>query len=61
MAHYRVQWTIDVEADDPREAAEQARQTQLDPKSRLTCFVVLNTKNNIRFDVDLDPEQNGTN
>lgn len=41
MAMYRVTWEIDVEADDPREAAEVARASQADKDTTATVFSVL--------------------
>lgn len=40
MATYTVVWTIDIEADSPNEAAQIAREYQLDPQSIATCFSV---------------------
>jgi hypothetical protein len=41
MKHYLVTWEIDVWAHSPREAAEQARQTQLNPDSLADVFGVI--------------------
>lgn len=35
---YRVIWEIDIDADDPREAAEIALEIQRDPNSTATVF-----------------------
>lgn len=40
MTEYRVTWTIDIDADTPRDAARQARTFQLDPTSTATVFQV---------------------
>lgn len=40
MKTYFVQWSIDIEAESPREAAEKAREIQLDPESIATWFRV---------------------
>jgi hypothetical protein len=40
MKEYRVEWTIDIEADTPREAAEKALAIQRDGFSRATVFDV---------------------
>jgi len=40
MASYRVVWTIDIEADTPRQAAEKALEIQRDSDSMATCFEV---------------------
>lgn len=37
---YRVTWVIEVEAESPREAAEEAQRIQRDPDSLATVFVV---------------------
>lgn len=37
---YHVMWEIEVEADSPREAAEEARAIQRDPKSTATVYEV---------------------
>ena len=37
---YHVEWTIDIEADGPAEAAERAREIQQDPESIATVFRV---------------------
>ena len=37
---YRVTWVIDVVAESPREAAEQAQRIQRDPHSWATVFEV---------------------
>jgi hypothetical protein len=38
---YRVRWAIDVDANDPVDAARRARQVQLQPTSLATVFDVL--------------------
>lgn len=40
MPTYRVTWVIDVDADHPRDAANQARAIQMDPDSTATVFEV---------------------
>lgn len=40
MPDYRVRWEIDIDADSPREAAEKAREIQLDPESTAIVFEV---------------------
>lgn len=40
MPSYRINWTIDVDADNPRKAAEQALAAQRDPASTATVFDV---------------------
>ena len=40
MSDYHIVWRIDIEADSARDAAQKARQFQLDPDSTATCFNV---------------------
>ncbi len=40
MAHYRVKWEIDIEADTAQEAAQQALDIQRDAESTATVFHV---------------------
>jgi len=40
MKNYLVVWTIDIDADSPEEAAQVARDIQLDPKSTAMVFGV---------------------
>jgi hypothetical protein len=40
MPEYKVVWEIDIDAIDPREAAEIAREIQLDPDNTATFFEV---------------------
>lgn len=42
--HYLVTWVIDMYTDTPLEAAQQARELQLDPKNTADVFRVLNVK-----------------
>ncbi len=37
---YLVSWDIDIDADSPEEAAQMAREIQLDPESFATIFMV---------------------
>ena len=50
MKTYRVFWEIDVDADSPREAAEKAREIQLDALSCATVFGVQQVKEDDFFD-----------
>ncbi len=52
MPNYRVVWEIDVEADDPHDAAHQALQIMRDPDSTATVFAVTDDNGNC-VDVDL--------
>jgi hypothetical protein len=40
MPNYLVEWTIDIEADSPREAARKALETQRDEDSIAVCFTI---------------------
>jgi len=40
MTKYYVEWTIDIEADSPREAAEKALAIHRNPESTATVFSV---------------------
>ncbi|MBD3262045.1 MAG: hypothetical protein GF334_10345 [Candidatus Altiarchaeales archaeon] len=40
MTEYRIVWEINIEADNPREAAEEALRIQRDPESCATVFEV---------------------
>lgn len=40
MPTYRVKWEIDVEAETPQKAAEEAQEAQRDPQSIATHFDV---------------------
>jgi hypothetical protein len=40
MASYLVEWSIDIEAESPEEAARLALETQRDPDSIATVFFV---------------------
>jgi hypothetical protein len=42
MPCYKVVWVIDVDAENPREAAREALAIQRDPNSIATHFVVVN-------------------
>lgn len=41
MPSYKIAWYIDVEADTPEEAAEEALGMQRDPESTATIFTVI--------------------
>jgi len=58
MKTYRVTWTIDIDADTPREAAQMALDIQRDPDSCATCFEIdaspgLGFVDNNNFQIDL--------
>ena len=57
---YRVTWEIDLHANSPRAAAEQALAMQRDPESIATVFSVRETKSEIPLDdevIDLSKTQ----
>ena len=53
MAQYRILWEIDVEADSPREAAQEARNIQLDPTSEAVVYTVYHEATEEVYDIDL--------
>ena len=53
MKTYRVTWTIDIDADTPREAAQRALDIQRDPDSCATCFEVTDPTAPMTIDIDL--------
>ena len=55
MPEYRVTWEINVEAASPMEAAQIARDTQLDWESLATIFTVEAYGSKREHIVDLDP------
>jgi len=40
MKHFKIIWTLDLNGDDPVDAAKRARAMQLDPNTPHTCFRV---------------------
>lgn len=54
MTEYRVTWTIDVDAESPREAAQEALRIQRKEDSTATVFEV-NCGDRVET-VDLEPE-----
>lgn len=62
MKEYRVQWTIDIDASSPEEAAREALAIQRDPASIATVFTI-STKDafevttvDLGFGPDLSPQ-----
>jgi hypothetical protein len=53
---YVIMWSIDIEADSVREAAEQALVIQRDPMSIATTFVVREADSTQEWFVDLEDE-----
>lgn len=53
MKTYLVEWSIVIEAETPREAAEIARTIQRDPESGATYFHVHDPENNKTINVDI--------
>jgi hypothetical protein len=58
MSLYKVTWTIEVDADSPKKAAELAREIQVDENSTATFFSVTNMD---ETDVDVDVRRSNTN
>lgn len=52
MSSYKVTWEIDIEANNPLDAAIRAQEIQRDPASTATIYMVRNTKNGALFQVD---------
>lgn len=52
MTTYRIVWEIDVEAEDPREAAGIALEIQRDPTSTALYFIVVDSDDR-EHEVDL--------
>jgi len=46
MADYFIEWTIDLEASTPEEAAREALKIMRDPESAATCFKVYDEDGN---------------
>lgn len=55
MTEYLVRWEINIWADSPQEAAEQARAYQLNPEAQVGAFHVFGELGH-RTEVDLDEE-----
>lgn len=54
--HYRVTWVIDIEAETPQAAAEQALAIQRNPESIATVFDIHTDMGEHLATVDLTPE-----
>jgi len=50
---YKVTWTIQLDADDPRQAAVLAKQIMMDPDSIATVFDVTNEETSEKTEIDL--------
>lgn len=50
---YRVTWDIEIEANSPREAAEEARAIQLDPDSEAVYYEVYHYHDKFVDHIDL--------
>ena len=46
MTDYYIEWSIDLEADSPRDAARKALEIMRDPASIATCFNVYDEDGN---------------
>jgi hypothetical protein len=53
MKTYRVMWEIDIDAQTPREAAEKAREIQIDLGSEAIIFIIIDEENNEHYVIDL--------
>ena len=57
MPEYLITWTIEIEADSPLEAVQEARKIQLDPESISTIFSAEDDEGSDPWTIDLnDPE-----
>lgn len=56
MPNYRVKWEIDLDANDPQDAARRALEIQRDPDSIATFFEVLETPGWV-YTIDLSKEK----
>lgn len=57
MPEYLITWTIEVEADSPLEAVQEARKIQLDPDSHATVFTAEDDEGSDPWTIDLnDPD-----
>jgi hypothetical protein len=61
MASYLVEWSIDIDAESPEEAARLALATQRDPDSTAVMFYVRSDDRPSGVMVDLLDELEGTN
>jgi hypothetical protein len=58
MTSYFVEWSIDIDADSPREAAEKALEIQRDPSSSATVFSVIKyDSDGSKSLIDLDDDE----
>jgi hypothetical protein len=53
MKTYRVMWEIDIDAQNPKEAVEKAREIQLDLGSEATVFRVFDEDTAEEYFIDL--------
>ena len=53
MAQYLVTWEIDIDADNPEEAALIAKEIQIDPGSEAVFFTVKEQSTGEVFNIDL--------
>ena len=54
MTQYLVKWEIDIEADNPEEAARKALEIQRDRNSRALVFDVIHEANDYKWMIDLE-------
>lgn len=61
MKTYLVQWEIEIDAESEREAAEKAREIQLDPNSSAVVFTVSDGRSLVTIDLledESEPDMN---
>lgn len=56
MAEYRVSWSIDIDAESPEAAAEQAEKIMLDPERLGNVFEVRSRDSTDTELIEVDPE-----
>lgn len=56
---YRVEWTIDITAEDPEAAAREAHEIMLDPAAFPPCFDVTDTNTSPEETVTVDLHEIG--
>ena len=56
MPEFRVRWVIDLEAENPKEAALEARRLQLKHDAQVGHFVVVHRDDQVVTVVDLDED-----
>ncbi len=59
VMQYEVRWTIDIEADNPKDAAKEALEIQRDKGSEAIYFIVMEqaTGNEVNIDLRKDEDE----